>query len=236
MQISYLQKTTLVDYPWKVACIVFTPGCNFRCPFCHNPECVLPDQIAQMQTNFVSENYFFERLNKKKWLLDWVSICWWEPTLQPDLFEFIQKIKKLWFLVKLDTNGRDAKIIKKLLENKLIDYVAVDAKYPIEILSEIVGIQIDQNFINNYMQVLDLLKNSNINYEYRTTVIKWYHTPEIIRKITDFLGNIKNYYLQNYQSAKTLDPNFDWQSFTEKELLELKKIAEQNISNVWIRE
>ncbi len=235
MVISYLQKTTLVDFSWKLACIVFTPWCNFRCPFCHNPECVIPSEIKKLEPNFVNEDYFFSRLDKKKGLLDGVSICGWEPTLQPDLYEFIKKCKKKGFLVKLDTNWRDSNVISKLLNEKFIDYVAVDAKYPIKILSEIAWVNIDNDFISNYTEVLNLLKNSNINYEYRTTVIKWYHDEKKIRQIISFLWNIKNYNLQNYRSWKTLDPNFDWSSFTEEELQEFKNIAKETIKNVWIR-
>ncbi len=236
MLISYLQKTTLVDFPWKIACIVFTAWCNFRCPFCYNPESVIPSEIQKIKSDFISAKDFFSRLDKKKGLIDWVSICWWEPTLQPDLYDFICKIKQKGFLVKLDTNWRNASFTAKLLKQKLVDYIAIDVKYPLDELEKLVWVKINDDFIFNFKKNLELLKNSNIDYEYRTTVIKWYHTEKKISQICSFLWNIKNYFIQNYKVWKTLEPNFDWQSFTIQELQKFKKIALWFIDNVWIRE
>ena len=232
MLISWLNKFTLIDYPWKIACVVFTPGCNLRCKFCHNPEFVIPEEIKKIKHNFISENIFFNFLLTRQWLLDWVSICWWEPSLHKDLKDFCKKIKKLWFLVKLDTNWRDPKLIKELIKEKLVDYFAMDVKATFKNYSNLT--QVEENF-NNYKKSIELIKNSWIDHEFRTTIIKWYHSEKDIKKISGKLIWAKNYFLQNYRPWKTLESNFDWESFTEKELEEMKKLINPEIENIWIR-
>ena len=130
MNISWLNKFSLIDYPGEICCIVFTPGCNFRCGYCHNSEFVLPEKIKNIE--ILKEKLFFNFLEKRKWLLTAVSICWWEPSLQKDLLEFCRKIKNMWFLVKLDTNWRDSELIQKLIDEKIIDYIAMDIKEDFE--------------------------------------------------------------------------------------------------------
>jgi len=233
MHIVSLQKTSLLDYPDKISCIVFTAWCNFRCGFCHNPECVLPDMIS----NFPKLNLdnFFIWLEKKKWLIDWVSICWWEPTLQSDLIQFIQKIKNLWFLVKLDTNGRDSFVLEYMISKNLLDYVAIDAKFPLNKLNQITNTDIDKKFIENYKKCIFLLKSSNIDYEYRTTVFKNYHNKEIIKEICKELWDIKKYYIQNFKFTKTIDPDFNWSSFSDYEVFDLLKVAQKYIKKSYLR-
>lgn len=128
MQIAGIQKTTLLDYPGKVATIIFTAGCNFRCRFCHNPEEVLPELIKKEAPHFIPEEAFFNFLKQRKRILDAVVICGGEPTLQPDLKNFAKKIKDYNLLVKVDTNGQDVQIIKEMLDEKLLDFVAMDIK------------------------------------------------------------------------------------------------------------
>src|SRR3989339_39398 len=124
MIIAGLQKTTLIDYPGKVACTVFLAGCNFRCPWCYSPELVLSEEIRKLSK--ISRKDFFKFLKSRKGLLDGVVICGGEPTINKDLPDFIKQIKKLGYLVKLDTNGSNPEILKKLIKQKLIDYVAMD--------------------------------------------------------------------------------------------------------------
>ena len=150
MQISGVQKTTTIDYPGKIACVVFTLWCNFRCPFCHNPESVLPEQIAEIKDDLISEDAFFNFLESRKWKLDGVSICGGEPTIQPDLYDFAKKIKDMWFLVKLDTNGRDVKIVEKMINDGILDYVAIDLKHSIEKYSVATWTNETQDFFDNY--------------------------------------------------------------------------------------
>lgn len=235
MLLSAVTKSTFVDYPWKVACIVFTVGCNFRCPFCYNPECVIPERIQQIKDEFIPDEVFFNFLKSRTWILDGVSICGWEPTLQPDLYDFIKRIKALWFLVKLDTNWRDYELVKKLIDEKLVDYIAIDIKNPVEIYENIVWVSIDKNFLDSFQKILNLLLTSDVEYEYRTTLISWYHTKENLESMVKYLYGVKNYYLQNYVQWKTLDPNFSWSSFTQNELHEFQQIASKYVKNCQIR-
>jgi len=233
MLISWINKFSLIDYPWQISCIIFTPGCNFRCEFCHNSEFVLPEKLKQINKKLIPEKNIFNFLEKRKWLLNWVSICGGEPTIHNNLPEFCKKVKKMWFLVKLDTNGQSPKMIKVLLEKKLIDYIAMDIKNEIWKFSESAWVQLDEK---PYLESIKIILNSNIDYEFRTTVIKWVHTKRIIENIAKYIKWAKNYYLQNYKWWNTLNPNFKWESFTWKELEELKNIWKKYLKKIWIRD
>ena len=222
----------MIEFPDKVSCVIFTPGCNLRCLFCHNKEFVLPDLIKNNNNSLISENAFFSFLEKRKWLLDWVSICGWEPALQKDLSLFCKKIKDIWFSVKLDTNGRYPKVIKDLLEKKLIDYIAMDIKNPFSKYEAITDVK--EN-INTYIESIKIIMNSSIDYEFRTTVIKWVHSDEDIEDIVKNISWAKKYYLQNFSSGNTLKKDFDWKSFNSKDLEKFKKIAEKYVEKVGIR-
>ncbi|MDD3645784.1 MAG: anaerobic ribonucleoside-triphosphate reductase activating protein [Candidatus Gracilibacteria bacterium] len=233
MQISALTKFSLIDFPGQVACIVFTPGCNFRCEFCHNSEFVLPEKLSEVYKNLIPITSFFEFLEKRKGLLTGVSICGGEPTMQKGLLEFCRKIKEMGFLVKLDTNGRDPEILKELLDKGLVDYVATDIKNKIGSLSDLAGVNVDEKI---YLQSIRVLLDSEVDYEFRTTVIKGVHDEHVIENIAKYITTAKAYYLQNYKGGNTLNPDFKGQSFTEGELEKFKQIATQYIKNVGIRE
>lgn len=239
MQISWINKFTLIDFPWHTACIIFTPWCNFRCWFCHNSEFVLPEKLEKVYKNLITEEAFFSFLKTRKWLLDWVSICWWEPTMQKDLFEFCKKVKEMWFLVKLDTNWRDPEILKKLISHKYIDYIAMDVKHEIWKFSESAWLKInEEKYLESIKILLDLEEKSWVDYEFRTTVAKWIHDEKTIENITKYLSWAKNYFLQNYKKWEkwtTLDPNFKWESFSQKELEKFLEIWKKFVKNIWIR-
>lgn len=137
MQLSAIKKSTLLDYPGKIATIVFTPGCNLRCGFCHNPEFVLIEEIEKIRHDFISEEIFFRFLSTRIGFLDGVVICGGEPTIHTDLPEFCRRIKDLGFLVKLDTNGSNPEMLEKLLNQELVDYIAMDIKHTFDKYSEI---------------------------------------------------------------------------------------------------
>jgi pyruvate formate lyase activating enzyme len=215
MLIKGLQKTTLIDYPGKVACTVFLAGCNFRCPWCYAPHLVLPEKIKRQPT--VSEKDFFKFLKERKGLLDGVCVCGGEPTIHKELPDFISRIKKTGYLVKLDTNGSNPEMLKSLIEAKLFDYIAMDIKVPLESnlkakpnsqiskYEVVTGIKIGLDKIRESIQVI---KNSGIDYEFRTTVIPGVHTKEDIIQIAKDISPAKKYCLQFFRSEETVNSKF----------------------------
>lgn len=201
MLIAGFHKTTLLDYPGRVAASVFAGGCNFRCPFCHNGGLVL-DPLSQEP---YSEEEILEFLNKRKNVLKGVCITGGEPTLHGDLPEFIAKIKRLGYQVKLDTNGYAPNVLKKLLDKKLLDYVAMDIKNCPDKYAMTAGMHdagvFEQEKIN---QSVLILKESSIPYEFRTTVVKELHTMEDLLKIAHWIKGCPYYFLQQYQSNENM--------------------------------
>lgn len=225
MLIGGLQKLTLIDYPGKLACTVFTIGCNFRCPFCYSAELVLPEKIKKQPR--ISEKEFFKFLKSKKGLIDGVVVCGGEPTINEDLPDFIKKIKKMKFLVKLDTNGSNPEMLKRLIDKKLIDCVAMDIKAPIEKnkYEKCTGVKIDLDKIKKSVQIL---KENKIDYEFRTTIVPHFHTKEDIFQIAADIAPAKKYYLQNFRPEKNLDKKFQKKKpYPEEYLLEIQKIIAQ---------
>ena len=218
MIIAGLQKTTLIDYPGKIACVVFLAGCNFRCPWCYSSELVLPLKIVEQPR--ISEKDFFDFLRERQGLLDGVVICGGEPTINKELPQFIEKIKNLGYPVKLDTNGSNPEMLKNLVNAKLIDYVAMDIKASInnEIYKNILGEGIKFADIEKSME---FLKNSKLDFEFRTTVVNTVHTKEDFLEIAKWIGgkNVK-YYLQNFRAEKTIDPEFEKIKPFKKEFLD----------------
>ena len=227
MEIGGLQKLTLIDFPGRISCTVFVIGCNFRCPFCYASELVLPEKIKKQPR--ISEKDFFKFLEGKKNLLEGVVICGGEPTINKDLPNFIRKIKKLGYDVKLDTNGSNPAMLKKLIDKKLIDYVAMDIKGPKEKYSKMTGKKID---IKNIEKSIKVLKEGKVGFEFRTTIppnlLKKEDIVKIMRWILSlepkgFNGQIK-YFLQNFRPEKTIDPKFEKiKPYLQEDLLEIQK-------------
>ena len=205
MIIAGLQKTTLIDYPGKVACTVFLAGCNFRCPWCYSSELVLSEKIKKQPK--ITEKDFFAFLKDKRGLLDGIVLCGGEPSLNKDLAIFIKKIKKMGFLIKLDTNGSNPDMVKKLIDEKLVNYIAMDIKAPLEVKSynRATGVKTD---IKKIKKSIKIIKNSGIDYEFRTTVVPGIHTKEDILEIAEEIGPARAYFLQSFRPEKTLDPKF----------------------------
>jgi pyruvate formate lyase activating enzyme len=239
MLIGGLQKLTLIDYPGKLAATVFCLGCNFRCPFCYNSELVLPEKIKKQSA--IDEKEFFNFLKERKGLLEGVCITGGEPTTYDDLPFFIKKIRELGYLVKLDTNGSNPEMLEKLIDEKLIDYAAMDIKAPLGLKSQIpnpksqtnskfqipkyekaTGTKVD---LNKIKKSVEILKNSNIGFEFRTTMVPGVHTKEDIVEIAKWIGGPKvKYYLQNFRPEKTIDLKFETiKPYPQEYLLEIQK-------------
>ncbi|MGF7010892.1 pyruvate formate lyase activating enzyme [Lachnospiraceae bacterium PF1-22] len=198
MVIQGLQKTTLLDYPGKVACTVFTSGCNFRCPFCHNASLV----IGTHQYKKIPEDEFFAFLKKRQGILDGVCVTGGEPLVHQDIKEFIQKIRQLGFLVKLDTNGSFPKMLSQLLEEKLVDYVAMDIKNSPIKYAETIGVP-DYNTAA-IEKSIRIIMNSEVDYEFRTTVVQEFHTKADFVEMSRLIKGAKAYYLQQYVSSEDM--------------------------------
>ena len=183
LSIRGLQKTTLIDYPEKIACTIFFFGCNFHCPFCHNKDLVLKSKKPPQ----FSEKEIFDFLKSRKEILEGVVLTGGEPTLYPHLKEFIKKIKKLGFLVKLDTNGANPKILKELVKKGLIDYMAMDFKAPIEKYEKVAGVKVNRKAI---LESLKFLISGKTDYEFRTTVVPTIHLEEDLIKMAKELEQL----------------------------------------------
>jgi len=219
MKIGGIQKFTLVDYPRKLGCTIFTAGCNFLCPFCHNSELVVPEKIKQLK--LIPEEEVFSFLKERKKYLEGVCITGGEPTIHEDLPDFIKKIKEIGYLVKLDTNGSNPAMLQELIMARLINYVAMDLKAPKERYPEVVGREIDVSLIEESVK---LLLNSNIDYEFRTTLVPNLLSKEDILKIAQWIKGAKKYYLQQFSGRKTIDPEFEkLKPYPDEYLLEIQK-------------
>jgi len=219
IEIGGLQKTTLIDYPGRLAATVFLINCNFRCPFCYSSELVLPEKIKKQPR--ISQKEFFSFLRERKGLLEAITVCGGEPTLNKDLSSFIKKIKKLGYLVKLDTNGSNPKMLKSLIDKKLIDYVAMDIKAPRKKYEKVIGKGVN---VDDIEKSIKILKQNKVNYEFRTTVVPSIHSQKDIIEIAKWLSPAKRYYLQNFRPEKTINPKFKKiKPYPPEFLLKIKK-------------
>lgn len=232
MKLGGLQKVTLIDYPDKVAATVFTVGCNFRCPYCHNPELVEPD-YNNKQDFKKAENDFFKFLNKRKNLLDGVCITGGEPTLYPDLPDFIQKIKEEGLLVKLDSNGTNPEMLDYLIKKNLVDFIAMDVKAPEKKYNKATGVKVD---IEKIKRSIELIKKSSKDYEFRITVVPEITKKEDIEDIAKWLKGSKKFVLQQFRPDKVLDPTFkEIKPYSDEELKKFLEILKPYIKEVELR-
>ncbi len=208
MRLAGLQKLTLLDFPDQVACTVFTAGCDLRCPFCQNPDLVIPELISEMER--LSEDTFFEFLEKRKGKLGGVAITGGEPTLHADLPQFMERIRSMGFLVKLDSNGLNPAALARILDAGLADYVAMDVKNSPRKYAMTVGIKekTEGELWERASQSIDLLKRGNTPYEFRTTVVDGLHTDEDIREIASKLQGARAWYLQQFIGTRELVKDF----------------------------
>ena len=236
MEIKGVVDLSLVDWDGKLSSVIFLPRCNFRCPFCHNYPLVLhPEREKTIPLELVEDN-----LRKQRYWLDGVCITGGEPTLHGDLPDFCSKLKDMGLLVKIDTNGTNPRMIQELIEKGLVDYVAVDIKAPLtlEKYSKAIGVDA-KNFLGKVKETVGILLNSEVDYEFRTTVVPTLHSEKDIEKISRDIRGCKKYVLQKFDVSvrkKTLDPAFSkLKPFTDEEMKVFLTAARENVPNAKIR-
>ena len=227
MVIGGLQKMTLLDYPGKVACTVFLPGCNLRCPYCHNSSLVLPPKIR----DGFSLDQLLEFLQRRRGKLDGVCITGGEPTIHRDLPELIRKIRDLGFLIKLDTNGSNPGMLKQLAAQQMIDYVAMDIKNSPRLYGETCG---GISFLDAVSESLAFLKQGSVDYELRTTVCKPLHTEQSMEELAIWIQGARRYFLQNFADSGDLIGT-GMHPFSQEELERFLTIARRYVPDARIR-
>ena len=216
MKIAQLLPTTLIEYPGKVAALIYTAGCNFRCPFCHNSELVLPDKVKALHC--IPEDDVLYFLRERQGFLDALAITGGEPTLQPDLAEFLARVKGIGYLIKLDTNGSNPGVLARLFDEKLVDYVAMDVKGPEERYSELAGVNVDMDAIK---ETIRLIIDRAPDYEFRTTVAPTI-TADELEKTARLIEGAKRYFLQAFvvpEGKEIVDPSWSGRAALSKEEL-----------------
>ncbi|MDQ1277009.1 MAG: Anaerobic ribonucleoside-triphosphate reductase activating protein [Thermodesulfobacteriota bacterium] len=229
MKIGGLQRSSLIDYPGKVGAVVFTQGCNFRCPFCHNPELV----NATLFREPISEDDILGFLRTRRGKLDAVTVTGGEPTLQEDLASFLQKIKDLGFFIKIDTNGSFPAMIGILLEKGLVDYFAMDLKGPLHKYDIITRTKAN---ISDLKESIALIAGSGVPHEFRTTLVACLLTGKDILEIAGLIPFAPKYVLQKFVPSKLLDSHFrNEKTFGDEEITAIKSRLEKMLSSVMVR-
>jgi len=191
MKIGGLQKTSLLDYPDKLSAIIWTVGCNFKCPFCYNKD------LVEGNADLISEDEIFSFLEKRKGLLEALVISGGEPLIHKDILSFCEKVKKLGYLIKIDTNGTFPEKLKELIDKKLVDYVSMDVKAPKKKYNSLSGVKTD---IKKIEKSIEIIKNSGVDYEFKTTFVPDFLKKEDIIDIGKWLKNSKKYYIQQFKN------------------------------------
>lgn len=229
MFLSGLQKLTLLDYPGKVACTVFTAGCNFRCPFCHNASLVLPERFSQD----VTEEDILAFLKKRVGILDGVAITGGEPLLHKELPAFLRQVKELGYLVKLDTNGSFPDRLKEVVSEGLVDRVAMDIKNAPDLYAETAGIpRLD---LQDIERSKNFLLAGSVEYEFRTTVVKGLHTSESLIEAAKWITGANEYYLQQFKDSGDVIAIGGLSAYNEKEMYALADAVSSYVPGVQVR-
>ncbi len=233
MLIKGLQKYTLIDYPGRIACTIFLFGCNFRCPYCHNPELIDINLAKEVKT--YSENEVLSFLKENKNFLGGVCITGGEPTLNEELPEFIRKIKVVGYAVKLDTNGTNPEMLEKLLKQKLVDYVAMDFKAPIEKYEKVVNAKVN---LENIKKSINIIRNFP-DYEFRITILPKLISRADLLKIAKYLKESKankKFFLQDFRAEKCFDKSLEKEKpYLEEEMHEFLKMLKPYFEHIEIR-
>lgn len=228
MRIGGVQKNSFIDYPGKVSCVLFAAGCNFDCPYCHNPQLVRGDAETNPP---LDEAEVFRFLSSRKGLLDGVVISGGEPTLQKDLIFLCERIREMGYPIKLDTNGSRPQAVEELIQRGLLDYVAMDIKTDPRGYAPLIRKQADAESI---VESIHLIMDSGLDYEFKTTCVKPLVNEAVVENICRLIPDARLYALQQYNKAEVLHPEFfevEDRLFSEEELTRLQTIAAQ-----WVRE
>ncbi len=229
MRIGGLQKVTLIDYPGKIGATVFTQGCNFRCPYCHNPELVDPGQYGEL----IPEEEVLSFLEKRRGKLDAVTVTGGEPTIQKDLDSFLEALKDMGYLVKVDTNGSNPAVLEMLIKRNLVDYLAMDIKGPLKKYGAIASVRVDTSKIR---KSIELITSSGIEHEFRTTVVRSQLDPQDLRSVAKLITKARLYVLQHFVPTKTLDDSFlSAAPYSPQELSTIQKNLGKELIRIVIR-
>jgi pyruvate formate lyase activating enzyme len=229
MHIKGWVRSSLLDYPGRIAASLFCGGCNFRCPHCHNADLVLhPDQQPDLPPDQI-----WDFLSRRHGLLDGVAISGGEPTLQPDLLDFAGRVREMGFLVKLDTNGYRPQVLEAMLDAGLLDYVAMDIKAPLKKYDQAAGVSVDIERIERSMA---LLRNSPVEYEFRTTVVPGLLAEEDIIEIARLVSGVPRFCLQQFVPHNTLDPDMTKQvPYLPERVRAMVDLVAPSVGEVWLR-
>jgi len=233
MQIKGFQETSFIDYPGKICSLVFLGNCNFRCPYCHNPDLILGNIVDLDEEKII--NFIIE---KKKWI-DGVCITGGEPSLHKDVIDFAKKLKEKGFLVKFDTNGTNPELLKELIKKKLVDFIAMDIKNPLKKYEEITKTKVDVEKIKKSIELIKKSgnKKDGIDYEFRTTILPKHHNEKSLIEIAKDLKGAKKFVLQNFKTGRCLDETYNKEkSFSHDELMKFKELVKDYFKEVEVRE
>jgi len=232
MHIAGFQKNSLIDFPGQIAAVVFTPGCNFVCPYCHNPDLA----AGKISEESYTQEEILTFLEKRKGLIQGLAITGGEPTLQKDLEDFIKTVRKMGYKIKLDSNGTRPDILSRLLEQNLVDYLAMDIKSDLDHYPLVMK---NKKEMDKIIQSIDLIMEQAPAYEFRTTCARPFISKEIMKHIGEMIRNAQLYVLQNCsQNVEILDPGFKDERrhfFTESEMDELKAVITPYVKEVRLR-
>lgn len=227
MNVASIIRFSVVDYPDKLSCVIFTQGCNLRCPYCYNPE------LLEFCEGKVRKEYLFNFLSSRIGKMDAVVITGGEPTLQEGLYDFLSTLKNMGFLIKLDTNGTNPKLLKKIIKEKVVDYVAMDVKLPLEKYN-IVGFSNKELILCS----IDIILNSDISYEFRTTYVRRYLKIEDFEEIGKIIKGAKKFALQSFlkpKNKKILDMEIKREEISEDEIKKISEIMKNFVKEMELR-